>query len=214
MRLKNILITFADFGWEDLSMPEQLFEDYKSKYLDLYDKVRSDHQKEKVSILEDVDFELELIHRDEINVSYILKLLANLIDDHSDDEGKKRKEIIDLLTGDVGLRSKRELIEKFIQENLPAITDTEDLPGEFDKFWNEEKIKAFQTLIEEEKLSKSRTEKLIEDYLYAERTPLRDEVLGIMDGVKPTILERKRVGDRILKKVMEFVEVFVRGMSG
>ncbi|MEI7999121.1 MAG: type I restriction endonuclease subunit R, partial [Candidatus Omnitrophota bacterium] len=78
MRLKNVLTTFADFNFEHLVMNEQLFEDYKSKYLDLWQKVKTDHQKEKVSILEDVDFELELIHRDEINVAYILKLLANL----------------------------------------------------------------------------------------------------------------------------------------
>jgi type I restriction enzyme R subunit len=51
------------------AMNEQLFEDLKASILDLYDKVKSDHQKEKVSILEDVDFELELIHRDEINVN-------------------------------------------------------------------------------------------------------------------------------------------------
>jgi type I restriction enzyme R subunit len=73
MRIKNILFAFSDFKWEDVQMTEQLFEDFKSKYLDLYDKVKSDHQKEKVSILEDVDFELELIHRDEINVNYIIQ---------------------------------------------------------------------------------------------------------------------------------------------
>jgi len=72
MRIKNILASFSDFNWEDLEMTEQQFEDYKSKYLDLYDKVKRGHEKEKVSILEDVDFELELIHRDEINVSYII----------------------------------------------------------------------------------------------------------------------------------------------
>jgi len=72
MRIKNILASFSDFKWEDLEMTEQQFEDYKSKYLDLYDKVKRGHEKEKVSILEDVDFELELIHRDEINVSYII----------------------------------------------------------------------------------------------------------------------------------------------
>jgi type I restriction enzyme R subunit len=78
MRLRNILTSFSDFSWDDLPMNAQSFEDYRSKYLDLYEKVRSDHQKEKVSILEDVDFELELIHRDEVNVAYILKLLARL----------------------------------------------------------------------------------------------------------------------------------------
>ncbi|MCK4707394.1 MAG: type I restriction endonuclease subunit R, partial [Gammaproteobacteria bacterium] len=65
MRLRNILSTYVDFDFTDLKMDEQSFEDYKSKYLDLYDKVRSAKSTEKVSILEDVDFELELIRRDE-----------------------------------------------------------------------------------------------------------------------------------------------------
>jgi type I restriction enzyme R subunit len=42
------------------------------------------------------------------------------------------------------LRSKRELIEKFIQENLPVLEDTDDIPEAFDKFWNEEQQKAFK----------------------------------------------------------------------
>ena len=91
MRIKNTMVTFADFVWEDLAMNEQLFEDYKSKYLDLYDKVKNEHQVEKVSILEDVDFELELIHRDEVNVTYILKLLAALKDTTKADKERKVK---------------------------------------------------------------------------------------------------------------------------
>jgi len=66
---------FSDFTFSDLSMGEQQFEDYKSKYLDLYERIKSNKEHEKVSILEDVDFELELIHKDEINVAYILQLL-------------------------------------------------------------------------------------------------------------------------------------------
>ncbi len=46
MRIKNILTAFSDFKWADLKMTEQLFEDFKSKYLDLYDKVKSNNQKE------------------------------------------------------------------------------------------------------------------------------------------------------------------------
>jgi type I restriction enzyme R subunit len=61
-----------------LGISAQVFEDYKSKYLDLYDKVRTDTQLEKVSILQDVDFEIELLHRDEVNVAYIISLLAKL----------------------------------------------------------------------------------------------------------------------------------------
>jgi type I restriction enzyme R subunit len=78
MRIMNVLVTFADFKYDDLAIDEQTYNDYRSKYLDLYDKVRTNTAKEKVSILNDVDFELELIHRDDINVLYILKLLAKL----------------------------------------------------------------------------------------------------------------------------------------
>lgn len=64
LRAKNVLESYADFSWEDVGIDEQTFENYKSKYLDLYDKVKSENQKEKTSILDDIDFELELIHRD------------------------------------------------------------------------------------------------------------------------------------------------------
>ena len=213
MRLKNTLTTFADFDWEDLEMEEQLFNDYQSKYLDLWQKVKQDHRKEKVSILEDVDFELELIHRDEINVSYILKLLADLKGAKKEDQEAKKKEVVDLLAGEANLRSKRELIEKFIKENLPVIEDTDTIPQEFDKFWTEEQQKAFETFVKEEKLSSEKTQKLIEDYLYAEREPLRDELLDLIEGEKPSVLKRKSIGDRLLSRVVDFVETFINGMD-
>ncbi len=214
MRIKNILTAFADFKWADLAMGEQLFEDYKSKYLDLYDKVKSDHQKEKVSILEDVDFELELIHRDEINVAYIIQLLIKLKSKVKADVAQTEREIFNLLNTEVHLRSKKELIEKFIKANLPAIKDSEDIPQEFEKFWNEEQQKAFNKLIKDEKLSADKTQSLIEDYLYAERVPLRDEILELLEVEKPTVLERKKVGDRILKKILNFVDTFINGITG
>lgn len=211
MRLKNILSTFTDFSFDNLEMEEQLYEDYKSKYLDLYEVVVKQHQKEKVSILNDVDFELELIHRDEINVAYILQLLLSV---KGNDPEKRRREIYDKLSGDPKLRSKRELINKFILENLPLIEDTDDLSEAFEHFWNKEQTLAFKALCEEEKLSSEKVEKIIDNILYTERTPLRDELLGLIEGPKPTILQRKDVGDRILEKINRFVETFMNGMGG
>lgn len=214
MRIKNIMDSFADFDWQDIAMSEQLFEDFKSKYLDLYDKVKNDHQKEKVSILEDVDFELELIHRDEINVAYIIQLLIKLKSKTKGDSAQLEKDIANLLNTEVELRSKRELIEKFIQENLPVILDTDEISNEFEKFWSKEQQNAFNQLVKEESLSAEKTEKIIEDYLFSEREPLRDEVLELIEGEKPTLLERKKLGDRILKKIIGFVDTFINGMAG
>jgi type I restriction enzyme, R subunit len=215
MRLKNILNSFSDFSWDDIGIDEQQFEDYKSKYLDLHDKVKSEHQVEKVSILEDVDFELELIHRDEINVTYIIQLLIKL-KSKVEQEGKggdTEREIANIINTHTQLRSKRELIEKFISQNIPEIEGTDSIPQEFDKFWIEEQRTAFNELVKSENLSIERTERLIENYLFAEREPLREEVLDLIEGDKPTLLQRKKVGDGILNKILDFVETFINGMD-
>lgn len=213
MRLKNVLNSFADFNFSDLAMQEQSFEDYKSKYLDLHDKVKSDHTKEKVSILEDVDFELELIHRDDVNVAYILRLLARLKESDTAEHEKQKKAIIDLLSGEAKLRSKKELIVNFINSNLINIKTSEDVENEFENYVNEEKQKAFDLLCSEEGLTPEKLEKVIGDYIYTERTPMRDEVVELLIE-KPKLLERKRVVSRVIEKIMLFVNTFIDGIAG
>jgi type I restriction enzyme R subunit len=213
MRVLNVLKTFTQFTFDDLSMSEQSFADYKSKYLDLYDRVKRDHQKEKVSILNDIDFELELIHRDEINVAYILKLLAKLKDSNPEEKEKQRKSIIDLIAGDVQLRSKRELIEKFIHQNLPHIEDPDDIPDEFFLFWDQEQQSAIRQLVEEENLDSERTQKVIGDYLFTEQLPMRDDIIGAMKE-RPSLKDRGRTAERITARILEFVETFISGMVG
>jgi len=214
IRVKNVLTSFSDFNWDDLAMTEQTFENYKSKYLDLWQATKGNRQKEKVSILDDVDFELELIHRDEINVSYILGLIVRLKFDQQTDPDKIRNEITTLLHTEVELRSKRELIEQFIQKHLPQIKNRGDVQYEFDKFWYEEYQKALNQLIEEESLSLIKTESLINDYLFSERKPLREELLHLIEGEKPKLAERKNTGDRILRKITAFMETHTHEFVG
>ncbi len=209
MRGKNILESFSDFKWSDLSMSQQQFEDYKSKYLDLYEKIKHEkgEGKEKVSILEDVDFELELIHKDEINVMYILTLLARYASAKGEDKEKQREQINNLLSGTTQLRSKKELIEKFIHENLSNISDFDSINDEFEKFWEEEKEKAFVALCDEEELDCEKIKQVVETYLYEERLPLKDDIAGTLLR-KPKLLERKTIVPRVLEKVVKFVDKF------
>lgn len=211
MRIRNVLTSFADFKWSDLPMNEQSFEDYKSKYLDLYDKVKSDRKKEKSSILEDVDFELELIHRDEINVAYILKLLAKLKQAEKKNVQEQKRAIMDLLGGQVDLRSKRELIERFIEEQLPKIEDADAITDEFEKYWQEQKVLALGKLCEEEHLDRKQFQALIDAYIFSDQEPLREEIFQCLDD-RPSVLQARSIGERILDKMKQFVEVFVRGM--
>lgn len=211
MRLMNKMSYFSEFDFADLSMDKQTFEDYKSKYLDLYDKVRTNQEIEKVSILDDVNFELELIHRDEINVAYILKLLAKLRGETAEEQTRLRQTIEEILSGSVLLRSKRELIEKFISENLLSITDEDDVETEFFSFWDTEKLKALTQLSTEENLNAEKLQKLIGNYLFTEKEPLRDEIIDTLNE-RPSLKERKSVAERVLGKIKRYIETFIEGM--
>lgn len=212
MRSMNALQSFADFDWEDLDIDEQEYEDYKGKYLDLYDQIKQDSRKQKTSILNDIDFELELIHRDIINVAYILKLLAQLKAAKKSEAQAQKKAIMDLLGGDVMLRSKRELIEQFIEENLPLIKDADAIEDEFERYWQDQKVLALAKLCEEEKLDRAQFKALIDAYIYSGQEPIKDDVYKCLDN-RPSILHARAIGERILAKMKDFVEIFVHGMA-
>lgn len=215
IRLHKKMTHFTEFNWEDLDLEEDVFNGYSSKYQDIKESINLKTDVEKTSILNDIDFELELIRRDTINVNYILQLLITFKSKQTDqDKEIIEKEISNLLNTEVSLRSKRELIEKFIQENLPLIEDTDSITEEFDKFWVKEQESALVKLVQTENLYRDQTEKLIENYLFSEREPLRDDLLSLRKDGKPSVLKFKETGDRILGKIMGFVDTFVNGISG
>jgi type I restriction enzyme R subunit len=207
IRLKNILSSFADFQFEDTSLSEQTFEEFKSKYLDIYRKVQSEHQKEKVSILEDVDFELELIRRDNINVDYIIRLLGKLVSANEKQAEDIKKNIFGIINSEVTLMSKRELIEKFINSHIPDIKDADEVENKFEEFWSDEKAAAFEKLCKEDGIMTEKLQSLIDDYLYSGRKPRGDDIIGTLES-QPSVLKRKNIIDKIGKKLNSFIETF------
>jgi type I restriction enzyme R subunit len=208
IRIYNVLTTFSDFDDEDLHIEPQEYADYGSKYLDIRDGVI--RVKEKVSILNDVDFELELIHRDEINVTYILKLLGQMKDAPQEEHEARKKNILDMLSGDVEMRSKKELIEKFITENLPEVQNGGDVEAKFKQFWQQQDKAEIERICTEEGLDQEKVKKLISSYLFTEKLPYRDDVVETMTK-KPTILKRKTVSQRVLDKMLDYIKTFIDG---
>lgn len=209
MRLRNVMESFTDFKLEDTGLDEQEFVDYRTQYLDLHDKVKTDTQKEKVSILNDVDFELDLIHRDEINVAYILQLLGKLRDEKdSGEQQRQRKAILDMVLGDAKLRSKRDLIERFINDNLPNVPNSAAIPEHFSAFWKESYTEALQKICDEEQLDLDKVKEIIRRYLFTQREPLRDDAIDALK-FKPKLMQRKKIGQRVLDKIMDFVRTFI-----
>ncbi|MBB1282664.1 type I restriction endonuclease subunit R [Pseudoalteromonas sp. SR41-1] len=212
MRLRNVLSTFADFKFDDVCIQEQEYEDYKSKYLDLYDKVKTNTAPEKESILEEIDFELELLAMDEVNVAYILKLLSKLKQSDSDEEYQQQyKSLMQTIGGDPELRSKQELIDKFIQENLPDVQSAEEVDDAFAAYWEVEKEKATQVIAEEEHLIPENVKELVERMIFSNQEPLREDIVATMEK-PPSVLQRKKVIPRLAEKLKGFVNTFYGGM--
>jgi type I restriction enzyme R subunit len=196
----NKLKPFTEFGWHDLDIDEQTFADYQSKYLDIYDNAHDSQP--GASILEQIDFELELIHRDEINVAYILALLGQLHQQQKEqgetvDNTKATKDIIDLLGKEVQLRSKRELIEQFIEDYMPKLTAEQDLQQMFVGLWHQQKRAEIHQFCQRESLDKDGVYRLIDEYHFTGKDPLWDQFFEEMD-YKPKLMERKKIYTRVL----------------
>src|SRR5690606_11688327 len=165
MRYNSQLQTFIEYDQNQTVLDKQHFANFASKYADLCRDVRKITKKEKVSVLDDVDFQLDLLHSDRINVGYIINLLQLVV--NSDDEGKRKKyeaQVHDLIGNEVTLHDKQELIQKFIEENMPKMINGQSVQTAFAAFWDTEKEQAYQHLCAEENLKPEAMKTVLEHY--------------------------------------------------
>ena len=155
LRLKNILTAFDDFAGQEI-LNERDFQDYQSIYIDLYQDFRKGKDAEKENINDDILFETELIKQIEVNIDYILMLVAKYHDSHCKD--KTILSAIDkAVNSSIELRSKKDLIENFIKQ-VNAATHVDD---DWQKFVAEQKENDLAAIIEVENLKQEETRKFV-----------------------------------------------------
>ena len=213
---------------EDLGMTEQQFNDYKSKYLDITvgfieplvtptvvaeDPVPYGNSQG----LEDIDFCLELLHSDIINVAYILELIAEL-DPYSNDYSEKRQHIIDTMIKDAGMRGKAKLIDGFIQKNVDEdkvnfmkgrnkVDGTNELEERLNQYIVLERNKAVSDLANDEQISSEVLNHYIKefDYLQKEQPEIIQEALKEKHlGLIKTRKALTRIMDRLRSIIRTF----------
>jgi type I restriction enzyme R subunit len=127
LRLENILTSFDDFAGNEILSARQS-QDYRSIYLDLYAEFRKGRDADKELINDDIVFEIELIKQVEINVDYILMLVAKYREQFGDGDDKEiRAEISRAVDASPTLRNKKDLIEAFV--------DSVSVDGAIDEEW-------------------------------------------------------------------------------
>lgn len=204
LRIKNLLSPFSEFTFADLNLTKQQFEGFISKYYDIRDKVKN-QAVEKESILNDLDFEIELIRRDNINVDYIIKLMKDL-DKESASFTSDVDFILKTMDSSEELRNKKELIEKFIEENLPEIDDRSKLEENFDNYIDLERAKEIDKLAQQEKLNQEKLQEIIENYEFSNLI-YSEEVKKALT-VKYKFLERFEKSKEIIQMIIKIVNKF------
>ena len=158
--------------------------------------------------MDQIDFEIELTIRDIINFDYIIQLIAGLKNITSDTlRQKKTDEILHLFDRDVQLRKKKELIKKFIEENLPKLGKSSDVEKAFSKFWQSERSKTLKTIAKDENISVEKIEQLVGEYLYTQRLPHGQDIVDLLPEA-PKLLERQGIIDRIKNAIENVVDMF------
>jgi len=106
----------------------------------------------------------------------------------------------------------KELLERFKEEKLPMVKDSDGVEDAFDEFWTLEKKKAFKELSENENLNFEKLVAIVSEYLFTGKPPQRDEVIKLMNE-RPSLKDRKPASKRIKTKIIGFVETFIKGMG-
>jgi len=140
-----------------------------------------------------------------------VRLFARLIDASDEQKERLTKNIQEILAVDPLLRSKRELIEKFIKQNIPDIESSDDVENEFEKFWTTERVNAFEAMCVQEGIEADKLQQLIDDYQFSGRKPRNEELAGTLKE-KPKILERDSVLIKINRKLTDFINTFIEGV--
>ena len=121
--------------------------------------------------------------------------------------------ILDAVAGEIELRSKRELIEKFIDSAMPNVDSAAEVPDCFEDFWEQERIAAFDQLVKEEQLDADKLKKVIERFVYTGEKPLPDPDIIELINRPLKLAERAPTRTRVLEKVVEHVETFISGIA-
>lgn len=208
--LTKILVslqTFVDFEFTEdiLGISEQKYQDFKSKYFLLYDEVNSS-ENEKTSILSDIDFGIELMHTDKINVTYIMNLIRNI---DFEDEDKKAKDVEHIKrelekADSEDLRLKVDLIRNFLDKVVPTLSpddNVDDAFAEYEENVRKDEIKEFSY---EVGVTEDFVKENIAEYEYSgiiNHSELSNNVKGGLLVKRKTI---KRIKDFIIGNVRKY----------
>ncbi|WP_369041075.1 type I restriction endonuclease subunit R [Staphylococcus chromogenes] len=197
-----------EFTRDSVGMEEQDFEDYKSKYFIIYDSVKpTREQKDRVSILNDVDFEIEILRNDTINVSYIMNLIRQIDLSNKAEQQRNREQIRRILdtADDPKLRLKRDLIKEFIDHIIPDLSEDDDIDEVYINFENAKREEDFNAFADQKAIDKEALKYITSEFEYSGILN-NDKIKDLVTGMK--LREKRQTKAAIASFVEEMTEKY------
>ena len=174
MRIFNRLQVYDDFVWKQFEtvLTAREKQEYEGKYKEAYRRLVKPIDPKKVSILQDIDFELSLVQKDEINVDYIVNLINSISTDNPQDKEADTRKVKRLLSQstDPELKSKAELLEQFLEKVVPQLEPKADVSAALTKFLKESEDAAIRGFAMKNNLSPEFVSDQVQDYGFYGKT--------------------------------------------
>lgn len=212
LKAENILRNFDEFENFEKIISDRQMQDMKSVYVDIREslpKPDDNGPKESQIDFSDVEFQIDLLKTDEINLNYILALILEKSKEHENIEELKA-EVRRVIRSSLGTRAKEELIIKFINSTrLSDLKNTDAILESFYNFARKEKDEKIKSLVLEENL-KENSRHFIERSInkgYVEY--MGDELDKIIPPTSRRHGAREKKKEQVLDKIRKIVDVFV-----
>lgn len=211
LRVMNKLETFSNFDFKDFDITQDDFESYKSKYIDMYDTLvgsRVKGDRGKTSVIDEIDFELELLAKDTVDVSYIISLIKNL-DNRENSFVKDVEYILKTVDSIPKLKNKRELLERFIEENreIFSIEFKGNLEDKLQKFMKKKRDEAILEMVAEEELSFGKVNEIVEKCEFTDKKPDFNDIRSSLTG-KVSVLKLNKKIQGIQERIEKILDRF------
>lgn len=198
--------TFSKFDWEDLDlfMDEEEYSEYKSWYLTFYDEQKKKTQTGKKTVLADIDFNIELVRTDKINVVYVLNLLKEI---NRKDEAEMQRSV-DLILREIDrsdnekMRYKSEIMKSFIKLRFFDLDPEEDIIKEYEQYEREVMEDDVQAFASENDLEPEMILNILNNYFVDEYSVTKDKIRKLLADKGLPLLKQTQ----LINKIMIFVK--------
>lgn len=192
MHTYNQAVNYIDFDINKTDVSMKVYYELQGLYKDIYNRIKPSVTKD--SILNDIDFEIELLGRTKVDFDYLVELLRKYQKEDDNSKKKTKNKIIRLVTS-ISEKSKKELLLKFVTTFMDQDIDglyEKDPIVEYEQFINKEKDESLNKMSNQYNVSKEDLRNIVEDYaFYQDDIELNREVTNLFSKNQDlSIMER------------------------